>query len=114
MKLTPIVLSLVLPLFVACSGEGHDHPHPHDDGTPEVTAPAPTADAQVHAVECGCTVEGVGKCSEYIQVDGEMVPLKLPVDMGSMPFCGKSGLHARCDGEMVDGVFVASTFAYEQ
>lgn len=76
------------------------------------SAPQPSASASVHSLRCGCDIESVGTCGEYIEVDGAFVPLKLPVDLGSMPFCGHEHLRAKVDGHMENGTFVATSFAY--
>src|SRR5690606_33982230 len=66
------------------------------------------ANGTVHRVQCGCAIESVGKCSEWIEVDGEYVPLAGDLGLGSMPFCRKEGLRARVSGAMKDGKFVAT------
>ncbi len=110
------VLSFVLAstLLVACTVESSSVPAAATPPAAEstVAAPAPTAAAHVHELACGCVLDAVGHCAEYIRDDGEFVELVPPVDLGSMPFCGKDGLSARVDGELKDGKFVASTFAY--
>ena len=68
-----------------------------------------------HAVQCGCTLEHVGHCGEYVEVDGQFVELELPPSskMGDMPFCGKSNLSATVEGRVVDGKVMASKFEIE-
>lgn len=108
---------LPLPLlFGAACGSDHAHTgdHDHDHGGAASSAlPAPSADAVAHDLRCGCAIDAVGACGEYIDVDGKFVELRLPgAGLGDMPFCGKDGLSARVDGAVEDGVFVATTFAY--
>lgn len=101
-------IATLLPL-AACSDQKQppeieaqvveDHGHSHGEG-------------EMH-VQCGCAIESVGTCGEWIEVDGEMVALVLPdgLDLGAMPFCGKDGLVAKAEGEVQDGKYVATSFA---
>ena len=75
-----------------------------DPSSTQLTAP----------LRCGCVLEGVGQCGEYVEIDGEFVELGLPAssELGSMPFCGKDGLRAELEGELENGRFLASHFAY--
>ena len=81
-----------------------------ETGAAAGSASGPMASAE-RAVICGCQIETVHRCSEWVDVDGEWVALELPTDMGSMPFCGKEGLRANVEGEIVEGTYVASSFA---
>lgn len=119
MKLSILVSGLMLLLATSCGDheahdhEGHDHSHGDADAHPvAVVAPTPSENASVHVVQCGCTLDGIGGCGEYIEVEGRFVRLELPVDMGAMPFCGRDGLRAKVDGALAGEVFVATTFAY--
>ncbi|MCH2110905.1 MAG: hypothetical protein MK135_16425 [Polyangiaceae bacterium] len=78
---------------------------------PSAVAPARTI-AGTHAVTCGCTLEHVGHCSEYVEVDGQFVELQLPEsqDFGPMPFCGKEGIKAKVAGELKNGKVIATSF----
>ena len=66
-----------------------------------------------HNVKCGCAIEGVGECGNYVEVEGQYVELVLPtdLDLGKMPFCGKDELTAQVTGEMQDDKFVATAFS---
>ena len=63
-----------------------------------------------HSVTCGCTLEHVGHCSEYVEVEGQYLQLVLPetTDLGKMPFCGKDNLKVSLKGELIDGKVIAS------
>jgi hypothetical protein len=76
---------------------------------PQPIAPA-SDDALAYRLTCGCLIESVGTCGEYIEVDGAFVTLELPTFFGPMPFCGLRERDARMDGEVVEGVFRSSTF----
>lgn len=100
-------LTVVLCLPLSCTEGGGGA-----GGAPE-TAATPASLGTVHALKCGCAIESVGHCGEYIEVEGQWVALKAPIDLGSMPFCHKDGLRARVEGRVENGVFVATAFAYE-
>ncbi|MHC4263082.1 MAG: hypothetical protein ACYSWX_11205 [Planctomycetota bacterium] len=106
----------LLPLL-ACTTESTSAPTTENETATETetgaaagAASGPMASAE-RAVICGCQIETVHRCSEWVDVDGEWVALELPTDMGSMPFCGKEGLRANVEGEIVEGTYVASSFA---
>jgi hypothetical protein len=76
--------------------------------------PAARVDTTV-AVQCGCVIESVGHCSEYAWIDGQ--PVELIFDqgvpsLGSMPFCGREGLHAAIRGQRTGDQIVLESFAY--
>lgn len=92
-----------------------DHAAPAIPGASEASGQAAPPDQKVsgeHAVTCGCTLEAVGHCGEYAEVDGQFVELQLPAssELGKMPFCGKEGLRAKIEGEVKAGRLVASSF----
>lgn len=76
----------------------------------EKTVAKPPADAPVYPVLCGCQVPGVGKCGNYARVGEETLPVVGLEALGSMPFCGKKGLHARIAGAVEGGVLHATGF----
>lgn len=86
----------------------------------EVEAKGPAVKDQLisgtHSVTCGCTLEQVGHCSEYIEVDGQYVELQLPesAELGKMPFCGKENLKAVVEGALKDGKVIANTLLIQE
>ncbi len=66
------------------------------------------ADLVVQDVMCGCNVDGVGKCGNYIRIEGKYVPLIHP-KLGEMEFCRHqaAGTKIKTKGVMKDGEFVA-------
>ena len=98
---------------VGCSAEA--------SGTPEQTTPpanqteepdaTPTATASVHHAMCGCSIEGVGLCGNYIQIEDEYVHLEHP-GLGEMEFCAQKSAGAKVEavGAMADGEFVADSW----
>lgn len=97
-------LAAILLFPVACADAGA--------GKESAGATAPSAQAAVHGLRCGCAIESVGKCGNFIEVEGQYLPLKAPIDLGPMAFCEQDGLKARADGRVENGAFVATTFAY--
>lgn len=96
-------------LFGACTNEAIQ-----PEAAPSVPShDAMVADAQMHPHDamCGCSIEGIGDCGNYIEVEGEFVPLVYP-GLGGMEFCAKKQQGAKIEvaGEMKDGKFVASAY----
>jgi hypothetical protein len=73
-----------------------------------------STEGSVHDVICGCKLEEVGHCGEYIQIQEHWVPLTGALGLGDMPFCGKDGLKAQVAGEVKDGGFAFTEFSLEQ
>ena len=97
-------LALLLSLFTfGCTAEA---------GTEEPTKKPEPAGSQsatvVHDVKCGCSIDGVGSCGNYILIDGRYVPLIHP-SLGEMEFCKHKDAGARIEteGSITDGKFVA-------
>ncbi len=86
-------------LFVGCTPE---------DPIPE--APA-VVEAQVTKAMCGCSIEGIGVCGNYVSIDGEFVKLVHPT-LRVMEFCDhkEKGVEIEIAGEMKDGQFVADSW----
>ncbi len=105
--LTLIALAL---LPIACTSEATT------TGTAEVTSAAgPVADQviprTVHGVECGCAIESVGHCGNYVSLEGaylEIAKEGAGAELGSMEWCGQSGVTAEVEGEVKDGKFIAT------
>jgi len=94
--------------------------------TPEATPPAAkksdsaadkasTAGMVVHEVKCGCSIKEIGKCGNYIRIDGKYVPLVHP-SLGPMEFCDfkDAGAKIETKGAMKDGKFVAESWKLVQ
>jgi hypothetical protein len=79
-------------------------------------ADSATADQEVamamHTVKCGCAVSSVGKCGNYIEIDGAFVEIANGADLGlgKMEWCGQDAQTAEAAGAVTDGSFVASAF----
>lgn len=98
---------LLLPL-IACSSET----------APPVEDPAQGGiETVVMTAQCGCTLESVGHCGNYIQVDGEFVEIAngAELGLGKMEWCAVKGpVAVMAAGELQDGKFVASALEQGQ
>lgn len=110
MMLRSVPSAFLLLAIAACSHEPAPAPAP---GAP----PASTAAARtgVFDVKCGCSIEGIGRCGNYILIDGEYVPMVHPT-LGKMEFCAQKERGARVEaaGSMQDGKFVATSWRIAQ
>lgn len=99
--------ALLLPLL-ACSSETN----------PPAEGPAAgSTETAVMTVQCGCTLESVGRCGNYIQVDGEFVEIAngAELGLGKMEWCAVKGpVAVMAAGELQDGKFVASALEQGQ
>ncbi|MAE28177.1 MAG: hypothetical protein QF724_04445 [Planctomycetota bacterium] len=108
-------LLLVLPLF-ACTQVA---PAPAEQAQSESPAPtsssAPAADQAVaagaHTVKCGCVIEEVGHCGNYISIDGSFLPIAngKELGLGRMEWCGQGAVSVQAAGSVKGGEFIAST-----
>lgn len=101
--------AVVLPLaFGACTTD--KDPEPAKQQAP-VQKPAPVAEAVVHDVMCGCSIDGVGRCGNYILIDGKYVPMIHPT-LGKMEWCSRKEKGAKVEtvGAMKDGKFIAQNW----
>ena len=110
MRLSKLPILFALSTLAAC-GTSEEPTDAGQGGGTEADAGVELAAGEAH-VQCGCTIEGVGTCGEYIDVDGSMIALEFPagMEMGSMPFCGQDGLVAKVEGAVEDGTYVATSF----
>ncbi|MGD8414592.1 MAG: hypothetical protein PVF33_10180 [Candidatus Latescibacterota bacterium] len=61
-------------------------------------------------VKCGCAIEEIGHCGNYVEINSQYVELANSEDvgLGGMEWCGKSGVKVETAGEIKNGKFVAS------
>lgn len=94
-------------LAVACKGEATQTVQADPAG---VGADATVARA-VHDVECGCRIDGINKCGNYLAWEGAYLPIAKTgagAELGVMEWCGAPGSKAECEGTIVDGEFLAT------
>jgi hypothetical protein len=107
----PSAIALTL-VFGACTSE-----KPSNQGSPNQQAPKPeasavrdrvVAEAATFDAKCGCSIEGVGHCGNFVRIDGHYIPI-VHASLGRMEWCGKkdSGAKIEASGEIKDGKFVA-------
>jgi hypothetical protein len=120
------ILVLVACVFlIACASEGDqskseqvavtaEDPHA---GHAHAQKPAAVADMTVELAtlnaSCGCTLDEVGHCGNYVQIGTQYVALANSEDLGlgGMEWCGKEDVKVETAGEVKDGKFVATTLA---
>jgi hypothetical protein len=84
-----ILVPLALALLAACStnsepaGNGTSDPNTTANATP-VAVPA-----AVREVRCGCRIDGINQCGNYVDVDGKWLEITNPADhnLGVMEWC---------------------------
>lgn len=103
----PMKKLLILPLFLlvfACTQE--ESREPAKPETP--STPVAAAISGEHTVKCGCAVDAVGECGNYVQIEGEFVEITGDVGLGVMEWCQQGEKKADVTGTMVDGKFLAT------
>ena len=101
-------LCLFLPL-VACSGD--EATSNAGEANVTTTLTLDKIERSVHDVQCGCTIDGIGACGNYVILQDSPVPIQptaAGAELGSMEWCGMSDVQAEVEGELEDGEFVAS------
>jgi len=104
----PALLLAAAASLISCAEE-EQGPQVYEIDGNAISAGLP-ADAPVHPVACGCSIESEGACGNFVEIDGKYIPLEGDVGLGAMEFCGRTGLHAAMLGKVEDGAFVATAF----
>ncbi len=113
MRTTLLTLTLLLPAF-ACSSEKEAAEVTTPTGAVEATLEdvTPVAiEASMREVKCGCDIDEIGKCGNYVDVDGEWAMISNPKEhgLGAMEWCGaKTTVEATVAGT-VTGETIALT-----
>lgn len=92
-----IYFALALPLF-ACAAETEPAASAPTEAAAVVTVDVKSENS---VVKCGCDIESVGRCGNYVELEGEFVKITNSgaMDLGAMEWCsGKSG-HALVEGK---------------
>lgn len=101
-----ITLGALLPLF-ACAGEA---PTTTTDMT-TTAAPLGHIERSVHTVQCGCKIESIGHCGNYVLLEGQAIPISTTGkggELGAMEWCSVESAKAEVEGDVQDGEFVAT------
>ena len=108
MKKALIATALLSLLAIGCRS---DKSEVAPDQSLPATGQQPVASAEIHDAMCGCSIEGIARCGNYIKIGGEFVVLEHP-SLGVMEFCRdkKNGARIKVTGSMVDGKYVATTY----
>lgn len=117
------VLSILLLslLLASCGAQSSSEqatppaePAVQSDTDADTAAPAAVTVASAERpVMCGCSIESVGHCGNYVQIDGQNYAIanSQELGLGAMAWCGQSGVKATTAGTIVDGAFVATELA---
>ena len=101
-RLFTIVLSIAL--IVAACGQAAS-----SDGATAV-ADGTALDGE-YTVRCGCAIDEVGKCGNFVEVAGNNMMLTGDIGLGPMEFCKQPDQMAHVHGTVTDGKVVATEFA---
>lgn len=110
---TLLPLLLLSLIAVGCTS---DDPAPKPDPAKNVSSETKSSAAMVvHDAKCGCSIEGIGRCGNYIMIDEKYVPL-VHESLGKMEFCKQKDAGAKIEaaGAMKDGKFIATAWKYVQ
>lgn len=64
-----------------------------------------------HTVQCGCTIESIGGCGNYIQIDGAWQRIRNgdELGLGTMAWCGQGPVQAQAAGTLDADGFTGTT-----
>ncbi len=113
MRTTLLVLPLLVCFTASCTTEEGTAPK---EPAPAGAKPAANAaEAVVYDVKCGCSIDGIGRCGNYVHIDGKYVPIVHP-SLGKMEWCAEKDAGAKIEavGAMRDGSFVAESWKLVQ
>lgn len=82
-----------------------------DQSDQQVTVEDVVVELATRNVSCGCKLEEVGHCGNYIEIDSRYVEIANSEELGlsNMEWCKKSGVQAESAGEIKNSKFVAAT-----
>jgi len=107
-------------MFVAsCTADTRDNTtKPANNQAAPAKADVPAVvDAAVTILDakCGCSIEGVGHCGNFVMIEGKYVPL-VHASLGKMEFCKQKAAGAKIEvkGAMKDGKYIAEQWQLVQ
>lgn len=134
-KVVSLVL-LVSLVWVSCSGDGSVAPSAPGTEVSQPAAAGPSGvgaakgslvksggakakpisskrEVKVRDAKCGCSIEGIGKCGNFIKFDGSYVPL-ISETIGEMEFCKykDDGCKIKVAGAMKNGQYIAGQWKF--
>ena len=120
-KMKHLLCLMACLLVVACSSENQEAETAEStkqttDATEQVASLDDMAVAlKVRNVSCGCKVDGIGTCGNYVEIESHYVEIANREDLGleEMEWCKLSHVTANVAGEVKDGKFVGTTLAVQ-
>lgn len=109
-----LALSAALLLLAACGDAPSDGGPAGGEGSPGTETPKArtvAVESAVREVRCGCMIEDVGKCGNYVAVDGEWLEIgnRNDLGLGVMEWCAeKDTVTAKTAGERATGGILLS------
>jgi len=104
---------LACMILMACgSDSGESEPEAAvDQTTQQVTLDDTIVELATRNVSCGCALEEVGSCGNYVEIESKYVEIANgeELGLGKMEWCKKEGVQAESAGEIKNGKFVAAT-----
>jgi hypothetical protein len=87
MKHHLLALALALPALACTAEVASEAPAPATSAEPVALT------ASTHEVRCGCGIDSIKKCGNYVDVDGTWAQIANPADfgLGKMEWCGEKG-----------------------
>jgi hypothetical protein len=103
------ILALALPLF-ACTAEVEATAEPTNAAETAALANM-TIEKSNHTVKCGCSIDTIGKCGNYVEIENQFVEIANAADMGlgDMEWCAHGPAMADVAGEVTDGKIVLTS-----
>lgn len=92
---------------------GHAHAQDAQDAQEQVAIADMAVELATRNAVCGCTLDEVGHCGNYVEINSRYIALANSEELGigGMEWCGKEDVQVETAGEIKDGKFVATTLA---
>jgi hypothetical protein len=108
-----ILCLLACVLLMACGSKTEESKTEAaaDHATQQVALHDMTVELAVRHASCGCALEAVGSCGNYVEIESQFVEIANgdQFGLGEMEWCGKQGAKIETAGEIKNGEFVAAT-----
>ena len=107
MTRTALLTTLLAIALTACRMEVEPAP----TATPATETGVQTIALGPHTVQCGCTIESIGGCGNYIQIDGAWQRIRNgdELGLGVMAWCGQGPVQAQAAGTLDAEGFTGTT-----
>jgi len=106
----PMKSLLLIPLLLLPAACGKkDNPKPAEETQTESTVETPRKSGPIagqYAVQCGCEIDSIGSCGNYVHVDGHPFEILGDLGLGEMEWCStEGGAQADVKGVLKDDKF---------